>query len=90
MNRGFKSKNQRAPQLAIHYRVPWLIVHAQRDRSRHLARSRNEYFQICLSIGANFCLDIFKSTLMCRLSSTSQNRRAREVSGLTGLDTRIS
>jgi hypothetical protein len=27
---------------------------------------------------------------MCRLSSTSQNRCAREVSGLTGLETRIS
>ncbi len=27
---------------------------------------------------------------MCRLSSTSQNRRAREVSGLTGLENHIS
>ncbi len=27
---------------------------------------------------------------MCRLSSTSQNRRAREVNGLTGLETRIN
>jgi hypothetical protein len=58
--------------------------------TRHLARSRNEYFEICLSISANFRLDIFKSTLMCRLLSTSQNSRAREVSGLTGLETRIS